>query len=216
MKEMTNLEWYKLCIWAYSKIYVYGNSHKHHIKPKCLYPNLVDDKKNIIEVPAIVHWALHKLLFDYYVSVGNDEAVEKLRHVDIESFINEGQKNYAKNHPTSLYDFSKADEMMEFIKTAVNKYALAKMDYDKAHSAHLKYLYKRIKDMSEEEKQARTNARNAEKNSNEHLSKMKRILSRISDVILSKFGIEIKDELEPFSDKDVSNLIGCQKLPDDP
>ena len=119
MRKPTNIEWYKLCIWAYSKVYAYGNVHKHHIKPKCLYPDLANDKKNIIEVPAIVHWALHKLLFEHYSEVGNDEAVNKLKYVDIETFINDGQKNYAKNHPTSMYDFSKADEILKLIKNIV-------------------------------------------------------------------------------------------------
>lgn len=154
-KELTNLEWYKLIIWAYSKLNVYGNVHEHHIKPKCLYPDLAEDEHNIIQVPAIVHWALHKILFKHYEETDNEEAIDKLKYVDIETFINDGQKNYAKRHSTaSLYDFSKADEIIEFIKDAVHKYVLSRIDYEDAESARKHYdktvlKNKKVRDMSD-------------------------------------------------------------------
>lgn len=156
--KLTNLDWYKLIIWAYSKLNVYGNVHKHHIKPKCLYPDLAEDEKNIIKVPAIVHWALHKLLFNHYKETNNEEAMDKLKYVDIETFINDGQKNYARSHSnTLLYDFSKADEIIEFIKDAVHKYVLSRLDLEDAESVRKHYdktvlKNKRVRDMSDEEK----------------------------------------------------------------
>lgn len=156
-EELTNLDWYKLIIWTYSKLNVYGNVHKHHIKPKCLYPDLAEDEKNMVKVPAIVHWALHKLLFNHYKETNNEESIDKLKHVDIETFINDGQKNYAKSHSTSLYDFSKADEIIEFIKDAVHKYVESRIKYEYALDARKHYektvlKNKRVRDMSDEEK----------------------------------------------------------------
>ena len=155
------------------------------------------------------------MLFDYYVSASNDEAIEKLRHVDIESFINEGQKNYAKNHPTSLYDFSKADEILNVIKDKIYQYAISKRDYDISCDVYTKYEqslnHKRVKDMSNEERQTRSRLRTLEQVSGSQFNSAKKDLQKINDLVLGKFGIEIKDELEPFSDKDVFKLIGCQE-----
>lgn len=103
---MTDIQKYKLIVWAYSKISDADNVHRHHIKPKCLYPKLAKDPSNIIEVPGIVHWALHKLLFSHYNKHGNTKAVSKLKHVDLETYLNKG---------AIKYDFSKSDEIVQFI-----------------------------------------------------------------------------------------------------
>ena len=90
---MTNLEKYKLCIWACKKTaYFKCRTHRHHIRPKCLYPQLADDSRNIVIAPEIAHWALHEWLLDHYVSLEDKEAVQKLEHVDLETFINGGRK----------------------------------------------------------------------------------------------------------------------------
>lgn len=210
MRRPTNLEWYKLCIWAYSKINVYGNIHKHHIKPKCLYPDLANDKNNLIEVPAIIHWALHKLLFEHYLEVGNDEAVNKLKYVDIETFINDGQKNYAKNHPTAMYDFSKADEILKLIKNIVYNYVVATKQYNsdmKQLEDFEKSLNKRFRDYTIEEKKTRTTFKSILKMSADKQTNAKKTLQKISDEVLHQFGIQIKDELESYTDTEVFELI---------
>lgn len=97
---MTNLEKYQLCIWACKKTaYFKCRTHRHHIRPKCLYPHLADDQRNIVIVPEIAHWALHEWLLAHYVSLEDIEAVHKLEHVDLETFINGGRKE-------RKYDFS--------------------------------------------------------------------------------------------------------------
>lgn len=110
VKILDSLDWYKLIIHTYKIVkYAQCKTHKHHIKPKCLYPELVDDYQNIIEVPEIVHWALHELLFDYYKQTSNKEAVSKLQKVNLEYFINECLRGASHFGPIKLYDFSKRD-----------------------------------------------------------------------------------------------------------
>lgn len=220
-KELTNLDWYKLIIWAYSKLNVYGNVHKHHIKPKCLYPDLAEDEKNIINVPAIVHWALHKLLFKHYEETNNKEATSKLQHVDIETFINDGQKNYARSHSnTSLYDFSKADEIIELIKNAVHKYVLSRLDYEDSLNARKHYektvlKHKKVRDMTDEEKQTRAEFNKSEKQCYDYRYVRGQVLRNINDTVLSKFGIKITDELDKFDDDDVRMLVILQDIAQD-
>ena len=70
--------------------------HFHHIKPKSLYPDLIDDKENLIKVPAIIHWTLHKILLDYYKEINNEVAIKKMSYVNLEDFINKFYENRKK------------------------------------------------------------------------------------------------------------------------
>ena len=70
--------------------------HCHHIKPKSLYPDLANYGSNIIKVPAIVHWALHKILLDYYKEINNEVAIKKMSYVNLEDFINKFYENRKK------------------------------------------------------------------------------------------------------------------------
>ena len=70
--------------------------HCHHIKPKSLYPDLIDDKENLIKVPAIVHWTLHKILLEYYKEINNEVAIKKMSYVNLEDFINKFYENRKK------------------------------------------------------------------------------------------------------------------------
>lgn len=86
---MTNLEKYKLCIAMYREV---GCSeyfgHRHHIKPKSLYPEFANDYYNIVKVPDVVHWALHKWLLRHYEETDNILGIEKMSHNTLEDFIN--------------------------------------------------------------------------------------------------------------------------------
>ena len=210
MKLMTNLEWYKLCVWVYSKISIPGNGHRHHIKPKCLYPELADDEFNIVEVPAIVHWALHKLLYAHYLEVGNDMAASKLKHVNLQDFIN----NYLMKAPHSrtriIYDFEKQNEMLEYIKNVVQNFALVYRDISKNSEClknFEKSLNKRIKDYTDEEKQKRISLKDNIKSAKARYADCRQELRFIGSTMLKKFGTTITDELDKFSDLDVINLV---------
>ena len=80
--------------------------HCHHIKPKSLYPDLVDDKENLIKVPAIIHWTLHKILLDYYKEINNEVAIKKMSYVNLEDFINNFYKNKKKKFNFDKFDFN--------------------------------------------------------------------------------------------------------------
>lgn len=43
-----------------------GYTEKHHILPRSMFPNLIKDDRNIIIVPARVHFILHYLLWKAY------------------------------------------------------------------------------------------------------------------------------------------------------
>lgn len=103
IQRLTDIQKYKIIVWTYSKISDADNVHRHHIKPKCLYPKLAKDTSNIVKVPGIVHWALHKLLLNYYNQCGNTKAVSKLKYVNLETYLNKG---------AIKYDFSKSDDIV--------------------------------------------------------------------------------------------------------
>lgn len=70
--------------------------HCHHIKPKSLYSDLENEYSNLIKVPAIIHWALHKILLDYYKEINNEVAIKKMSYVNLEDFINKFYENKKK------------------------------------------------------------------------------------------------------------------------
>lgn len=82
--------------------------HRHHIKPKCLYPELCDDKDNIVSVPPIVHWALHHWLYCYYLfETSNSDAVDRLSYSTLEQYINDQLKRRGSD---LVFDFNEHDE----------------------------------------------------------------------------------------------------------
>lgn len=103
-KKLSNIQKYYLIVNAAKIVHKRFNYlldkksglHWHHIKPKSLYPDLANDKENLIKVPAIVHWALHKILLDYYKEINNEVAIKKMSYVNLEDFINNFYKNRKK------------------------------------------------------------------------------------------------------------------------
>lgn len=78
--SFSNLEKYKLgvCMCQETRCSHYS-FHTHHIKPKSLYPSLADDWRNQVEVPDILHWALHYWLLEHYKESGDQNAAYKMR-----------------------------------------------------------------------------------------------------------------------------------------
>lgn len=113
---MTNLMKYKVCVAVYREIRSYRQPyHRHHIKPKSLYPELADDWNNIVAVPDIVHWALHKWLLEHYRETRNQAAAEKMEKVDLETYINDNLKEMK-------FDFSASGEILELLEAALEMY----------------------------------------------------------------------------------------------
>lgn len=112
----TNLDKYNLTCWVYKKhLRGYSGSywHKHHIKPKSIYPELKDDQDNIVDVPDIVHWALHEWLNEHLKASGN-LAYDRLKFADVATFIN--------NTSSYKIDFSKRNEILDFIFNGVKAF----------------------------------------------------------------------------------------------
>lgn len=109
-EKATNLQRYKAVIVAFQKNGCHWkHAHKHHIKPKSLYPELENDYKNIVKVPDIVHWALHEWLLRHYAETGNTNGIEKMKYVDLETYINSDKKSEIE------FDFSRKDEILDYI-----------------------------------------------------------------------------------------------------
>lgn len=115
---MTDIDKYNLTVWVYKnclRSYVGKRWHKHHIRPKSIYPELKDDPENIVAVPDIVHWALHEWLNKHLKDSGNG-AYDRLKFADVATFIND--------YSPYKIDFSRRDEILEFIITEVKKFAV--------------------------------------------------------------------------------------------
>ena len=115
---MTDIDKYNLTVWVYKnclRSYVGQRWHKHHIRPKSIYPEFKDDPENIVAVPDIVHWALHEWLNKHLKDSGNC-AYDRLKFADVATFINDCS-------PYKI-DFSRRDEILEFIITEVKRFAV--------------------------------------------------------------------------------------------
>ena len=117
--KYANITKYKICVAVYKEKDIKScldrqHCHRHHIKPRSLYPELVDDPSNIVVVPDIVHWALHKWLLEHYRETGNQAAVEKMEKVDLETYINKSLK--------TKFDFSASSKILERLEQALALY----------------------------------------------------------------------------------------------
>lgn len=209
MKNLTSLEQYKLIVWAYRRAGMQEGVHRHHIKPKCLYPALADDNENIVNVPPIVHWALHKLLLQHYVDTDNHEASEKLKYVDLESFIN----NYRLESLTSksygraeLFDFSKPDDIIDVIENAVEDFAYAVQEKKRAEDEY--NAYKFMKNMSDDQKKHRRQLKNDIDSARSRFYEARYALHHISNIIRARTSMIVKeDELNCLNDNEATSLI---------
>lgn len=126
MKELTNLEWYILCIKIFKKFRVYKNIHAHHIKPKSIYPELANDYKNLVNVPDVVHWALHIWLLRHYQETNNEVGIEKMSKADVASYINDTLKS---SH--IRINFNDTETLLTYIKQTIEKFLKSKIKYEK-------------------------------------------------------------------------------------
>ena len=206
---LSSLEKYKLIVWAYRRAGMKEGVHQHHIKPKCLYPALADDKENIVNVPPIVHWALHKLLFQHYVDTDNHEAAEKLKHVDLESFINnyrlESLKSKSYGH-AELFDFSQPDDIINAIENAVENFAYAAHEKKRAEDEY--YACKGMKNLSSDQKEHRRQLKNEIKSATSRFFEARNALYHISNTIRTCTSMIVKeDELNCINDNEAMFLI---------
>ena len=85
--------------------------HTHHIYPKSIWPDVKDEPENLVKLPPIVHWYVHKLLNEAFIELGMNEYANKLSGCcdGIAQFINKGKVR------TEQIDFSKEQEIVEFL-----------------------------------------------------------------------------------------------------
>ena len=218
-ERLTDIQKYKLTIWAYQHLYVYDDnndarsfekrlrnmSHKHHVKPKSLYPKLANDNNNIVRVPAIVHWALHKWLLAYYQQTNNFDAIDKMSKVNLEDFINQ-QLDEIKSDV--YFDFSRENEMLDEIEYKVWLYIYSyfkkeKYIYEYKSSKLYKVPYKRLSE-SDQDKKRQYNANIKEATEDEQY--MRKVLRYMNEEILDDFSKIITDELDYIDDEDAANI----------
>ena len=210
IQRLTDIQKYKIIVWTYSKISDADNVHRHHIKPKCLYPKLAKDPSNIVKVPGIVHWALHKLLLNHYNQCGNTKAVSKLKYVNLETYLNNG---------TIKYDFSKSDDIVQFIVQTCADFAKIWADRnDFQHRLH----HLENEQLDEQELQIiKENFGSIEHeievykifldDSEKKYTDITQLLIHMSLVVYNQFG---KDELDNFTDEEVIKLVNDIELAD--
>ena len=218
-ERLTDIQKYKLTIWAYQHLYVYDDnndarsfekrlrnmSHKHHVKPKSLYPRLANDNKNIVEVPAIVHWALHKWLLAYYQQTNNSEAIDKMSKVNLEDFIN---KQLEEINSDVYFDFSRENDILDEIECDVWTYIKCYFDKKKyideyKLSKFYRVSYKNLSE-SDQEIKHKYNANIKEATEGEQL--FREVLQYMNKEILDNFNKSITDELDYIDDEDVENI----------
>ena len=75
-----------------------------------------DEPENLIELPPIVHWYVHKLLNEAFIELGMNEYANKLSGCcdGIAQFINKGKAR------TEQIDFSKEQAIIEFLDNTLN------------------------------------------------------------------------------------------------
>ena len=85
--------------------------HTHHIYPKSIWPDAKDEPENLVKLPPIVHWYVHKLLNEAFIELGMNEYANKLSGCcdGIAQFINKGKDR------TEQIDFSKEQAIVEFL-----------------------------------------------------------------------------------------------------
>lgn len=219
-ERLTDIQKYKLTIWAYQHLYVYDDnndarsfekrlrnmSHKHHVKPKSLYPRLANDNNNIVRVPAIVHWALHKWLLAYYQQTNNFDAIDKMSKVNLEDFINQ-QLDEIKSDV--YFDFSRENEMLDKIECNV-------WVYTKCYFNKEKYIYEyklskleRVpyKNLSESDQEIKHKYNANIKEATEYEQAMRKVLRYMNKEILDDFSKRITDELDYIDDVDAAKII---------
>ena len=159
--------------------------HFHHIKPKSLYPDLANDEQNLIKVPAIIHWALHKILLEYFKEINNEVAIKKMSYVNLEDFINKFYENRKKkfNFKEFEVEFINVDISHNFLISNVLDCSI-KIIYNERilqllEKSHFKQFRKKLLD---ETKYFRDN--------------IKKYYLNLTEDLLDMYGEDIKDELD--------------------
>ena len=218
-ERLTDIQKYKLTIWAYQHLYVYDDnndarsfekrlrnmSHKHHVKPKSLYPRLANDNNNIVEVPAIVHWALHKWLLAYYQQTNNSEAIDKMSKVNLEDFINQQLEEINSD---VYFDFSRENDILDEIECAVWTYIKCYFKKKKYIDEYKLSKFYRVsyKNLSESDQEIKHKYNANIKEATEDEQFMRKVLQYMNKNILDDFSKSITDELDCIDDEDAENI----------
>lgn len=191
--------------------------HCHHIKPKSLYPDLVDDKENLIKVPAIVHWTLHKILLDYYKEINNEVAIKKMGYVNLEDFINNFYKNRKKKFNFKEFDFNSVFDRCKIIIDNVRDLQLLENECDNIEITFNRkkllskytdeYEYEQYKQKGKYYKEYRSELNAARNNlsvaKEDFRNWIKDNYIDLTELLLFCYGENIKDELDdPYKDFD--------------
>jgi hypothetical protein len=117
--KLTNMEKYSLCIQMYKDVgCCLKSSHIHHIKPKHLYPECIHDKNNIVRVPDVVHFLLHRLMpVDAYSESEEDKITKSIN------------KSISKTNPNKCLDFGLEDFMFHYLDQIMRQYLKCKKHY---------------------------------------------------------------------------------------
>lgn len=204
---MDYIEKYKLCVWACRQIHYWKcKTHKHHIRPKSLYGHLAEDPKNIVVVPEIAHWAMHKWLLAHYRQTENQDAIQKMGRVDMEKFINDGR-------PESPYDFSRESQILDLVCEKAEAVARTSLDLKKAVEIHNAVVAEtKNKGTKKEVMALREPTRRLLHEATENKSQAYRDFSRLNDIVSKTFSTS--DGLDEYAEEDVLSLV--QREEDEP
>ena len=197
---MKDIEKYKLCVWACRQIrYWKCKTHRHHVRPKSLYQHLAEDPKNIVVVPEIAHWAMHKWLLAHYRQAGDQEAVQKMSRVDLEKFINDGR-------PESPYDFSRESQMLDAVCEKAVAVAKTSLDLENAVKKHDAVIAEtKNKGTRKEVMALREPTRRLVYEARENKRRAYRDFERLNDIISKAFSIS--DGLDEYTEEDVFSFL---------
>ena len=186
--------------------------HCHHIKPKSLYPDLIDDKENLIKVPAIIHWALHKILLEYYKEINNEVAIKKMSYVNLEDFINKFYENRKKkfNFKEFEVEFINDDISYNFLISTVLDFCIKIIYTEKLVQIFEQFFsknYKKLKNFKKIRKQVLEKISEKTKFFREII---KKYYLNLTEDLLDMYGEDIKDELDDCY-KDFDDLYNTLK-----
>lgn len=92
-----------------------GSYHRHHIKPRSIFPESTDDKNNIVTIHEYIHYMLHYYLYEYSISE-KDDTYKNMKYAitGLETYINNNRSsNYKIDFSNRKNIISKCDMVIE-------------------------------------------------------------------------------------------------------
>ena len=148
---------------------------KHHIKPKCLFPELAKDKNNLVKLTYREHYIAHHLLYRYYKSIEDKNALFKMccawmrmcknrngLHISINAY--EKVKKYCNEERKKI---KVSEETKEKLRNLPNKGKGASEEIEKERARKISEA-KKGKKFSEEAKRKMSKGKKGNKNALGH------------------------------------------------